>query len=209
MRKGTNRHFRGAKERNHVRSLREQPRERDLSRGSVVPLANLGERVGELQQLGEVLRRVPVAPRQPRQPGIRGNTAHRGIIRRKSSAAKPSGLFCIERRGGTHQQGPFVCTDEKTRAHDVAREHAAAERRVRDDDDAEFARGAQQVDLLVLDVKRDRRVLDLECSDGVDRVGAPERRCRAFGYAEVFHFAVSIRAAVSTPIDMKQRHVRT
>lgn len=61
-------------------------------------------------------------------------------------------------------------------AYVLAREQAAAEGRVRDDRHTELTCGTQDVNLRVLDVKRERRVLDLDRGNWVDGLGAPERR---------------------------------
>ncbi|KAJ7191479.1 hypothetical protein GGX14DRAFT_600477 [Mycena pura] len=74
-----------------------------------------------------------------------------------------------------------------TRTHILSREQAAPEGRIRDDLDAERARGGEHrdVDRGVLDVERERRVLDLHRGDGVHGVCAAKRGGEDFGEAEV------------------------
>ena len=67
---------------------------------------------------------------------------------------------------------------------DPAAEEAAPERAVRDEADPELAHGRKN---LRLRVARPERVLGLKRRDRVDGVGAPDRRRRRLGEAEVAH----------------------
>ena len=78
--------------------------------------------------------------------------------------------------------------------HVLASEQPASEWRVRDDGDAKFARGAQDVRRGALDVEREERVLDLDGRDGVHGVRAADRRRRALRQAEVAHLACPTRS---------------
>jgi hypothetical protein len=86
--------------------------------------------------------------------------------------------------------GTYICTGEK----------APAKRAVRDDCHSELACGAKQVDACVFDAQLERRVLNLECRDGVHSVSAAERRGRAVGQAEIFDLALSVIYAISTAL---------
>ena len=77
--------------------------------------------------------------------------------------------------------------------HVFARQEAASQRRVCDDSDAELTRCLEETDLLVLDVEREGRVLDLDGRNGVHRVCTPQALRRAFGKTDVLHFPGSRR----------------
>lgn len=85
---------------------------------------------------------------------------------------------------------PKVARLEVLRAFVLPREQPAAERGVRDDRDAQLPRRPQYVDLGVLDVEREWRVLDLEGGDGVHGVRAAQGVGRALGEAEVLDLAL-------------------
>jgi hypothetical protein len=73
--------------------------------------------------------------------------------------------------------------------HKLASEEPASEGRVRDDLDAELAAGGEQVNLGVLNVEREGRVLDLHRGYGVHGVRAAQGVGRDFGKAEVLDFS--------------------
>lgn len=73
---------------------------------------------------------------------------------------------------------------------DLSSQETAAERRVRDDLDAEFAGGLQETDLGVLNVEREGRVLDLDCSDWVHSMSSAQRLRGHLGKAKVLDFTL-------------------
>lgn len=64
-----------------------------------------------------------------------------------------------------------------------------AERRICDDCNAELARDLKEPNLLVLDIEREGRVLDLQRRDRVHGMCAPKCVCRALREAEVLYLA--------------------
>jgi hypothetical protein len=62
--------------------------------------------------------------------------------------------------------------------HVLPCEQPTSEGRIRNDLDAELARGGEQPDLGVLDVERKRRIFDLHGRNRVDRVCAAESLSR-------------------------------
>ena len=66
-------------------------------------------------------------------------------------------------------------------------DEAPSEGRVCDDLDAEFPRGLQEPDGLILDVQSEGRVLDLDGKNGVDSVRPAKSRSRDLRESEVFN----------------------
>lgn len=80
-------------------------------------------------------------------------------------------IFVGEARGGAS----IVALWEVLIGAILAGEHAAAERRVSDDGDAEFTARLQKADLWVFDFHREGAVFDLYGADGMSFVGTAER----------------------------------
>jgi len=79
---------------------------------------------------------------------------------------------------------------EIVRAAHSPGQHTPAQRRVAHDRYAEFATGVQQPDFGVLNVQRERRVLDLHGLDGVDLVRATQALARTLGQTQVLDLAL-------------------
>lgn len=79
----------------------------------------------------------------------------------------------------------------------MACEESASEGRVGNDCDAELAACAQQVDLRLLDVDAEGRVLHLDGVDVVHLAGAAEGRGRDFREPEVLDLALAVRCVSS------------
>ena len=125
-----------------------------------------------------------------------GRNSYFGIIFLKSSAAKSSGPFCAPNRIG--QQDMHTQLErgrgELDATHVSSAQDASPERRVGNHRDTKLASRLQQSQLRVLDVERERRILELNGGNRVHGVRTAERFRRTFGKAEVLHFAGSRHA---------------
>lgn len=77
-------------------------------------------------------------------------------------------------------------------AYIFSSKQATSERRVGNDGHSEFTCGTQQSHLRKLDIKRERRIFDLEGSDRVHCVCATQRRGRTFGKTDMFDLSSPI-----------------
>ena len=75
-------------------------------------------------------------------------------------------------------------------AYVLTSQETTTKRRVGDNSDAELLARFEESDLLVFDIEREGRVLDLEGRDGVHRMRATESLLRAFGQANVANLSL-------------------
>lgn len=140
-----------ARDRDEIFSLSQHPRQCDLSGGGIILLADLLQPVRDLEDVGEVLLRIP-----------RDYLAEVSILEviRRFLRRKLAGLHDVQKR--------FV--------HKTASEQAPSKGRVSNDLHAEFPRGLQKPDGLPFDVQGERRVLYLDGRDWVHCVCPAEGR---------------------------------
>lgn len=76
--------------------------------------------------------------------------------------------------------------------YEFSREESAAERAEADECDVQLLRSLEDPDRRILDIQREWRVFELHGGDGMDCVSAAQGVRRAFGDADVFHFACPV-----------------
>ena len=77
----------------------------------------------------------------------------------------------------------FVVSGSEYSTHISTGEETTSKRRIRYYRDPKLAGRLEQADLLVLDVKGERRVLDLDCGDRLDGMRTPQSRSGNLGEA--------------------------
>ena len=80
-------------------------------------------------------------------------------------------------------------------AYVAAGDETPSERSIRDDLDAEFPRGLQESDGLILNIQGEGRVLNLDGRDGVDGVCPAKSRSRDLTESEMFNFSSPIEGS--------------
>ena len=81
--------------------------------------------------------------------------------------------------------------------HVAACEETTPERRIRDDRDAKLACSLQQTDLLIFNVGRKGRELDLERSDGMHSMSAAEGRGGDLGETNILRLSFPEKGSAS------------
>lgn len=111
----------------------------------------------------------------------------RGTVRRQSFGGRSSGLLWNITR---ELVVSFVVSGSEYSTHISTSEETTSKRRIRYYRDPKLAGRLEQADLLVLDVKGERRVLNLDCGYRVDGMCTPQSGRGNLREAEILDFAL-------------------